>query len=1110
MVMQGPITRARAKQLNQQVSSFLGARNSTYKDGMLPNDIIDYIERTMKALETITDQEEDQRGVQVKMEAQFYSETTFSAFRTRLVPIFQGDNDGYVSKGELKILIAAQNKLLGDFRAGVTLALHDIRHVMDDLSTRLDPVENKVATSTSSSSPSEKSQSEFSSEEGDDEAYSKQDWRSGKQGKKPHRPPPPPPRCGNNGNKGNRGDNDNQFARRDLKKKLQRFDQGNRSVHEYYNDLHVAMLRCDIDEEDDDTMTHFYSGLHKDIQNIVAYKDYNTTDQLFHIAVLAEQELQDRAQSSRNTFGVSSSSRLQSSKGRAAPPDTRRTLPPPATPSTPEVSKSAFVPKTGKTNTISATTPTTSANIVCHRCKGMGHVMRECPSKRAYIATDNGGYISTSEAEEDVQASEEESAAFGGDDAEDYTHNGTYVVQRKKITLLPLTPAEIVKCDRAIGETAERDMALASENQQASKSIVPLKTEPSTPPTSSPAIKLKGGAMLATKSDLATSAFDDVFGYALLCKRVLFSLDDMPPSLLSAVANLLQEFKDVFPTEIPPGLPPLRGIEHQIYLIPGATLPNRAAYRTNPEEAKEIQRQVQELLDHGYVRESLSPCAVPVILVPKKNDDMLDELSGSVMFTKIDLRSGYHQIRMKLGDEWKTAFKTKFGLYEWLVMPFVLTNAPSTFMRLMNEVLRSFIGKFVVVYFDDILIYSKSFDEHLDHLRAVFVALRDARLFANLEKCTFCTDRVGFLGYIVTSQGIEVGETKIDAIRSWPTPTTFTQFSWSCRFLSALREGFSTIAAPLNELTKKGVTFHWGTTQEKAFNTLKDKLTHAPLLQLLDFGKTFELECDASGIGIGGVLLQEGKPVAYFSEKLNGPSLNYSTYDKELYTLVRVLETWQHYLWPKEFVIHSDHESLKHIRSQAKLNKRHAKWVEFIESFPYIIKHKKGKDNVIADALSRRYTLLSQLDHRIFGLETIKGLYAADFDFKEAFQNCREGRTWNKYVLNDGLLFRANKLCVPDSSVRLLFLQEAHGGGLMGHFGVKKTTEVLTAHFFWPKLKRGVERYVARCTTCNKAKSRLNPHGLYLPLPVASVPWADISMDFVLGLPRTKKGRDRT
>jgi hypothetical protein len=169
---------------------------------------------------------------------------------------------------------------------------------------------------------------------------------------------------------------------------------------------------------------------------------------------------------------------------------------------------------------------------------------------------------------------------------------------------------------------------------------------------------------------------------------------------------------------------------------------------------------------------------------------------------------------------------------------------------------------------------------------------------------------------------------------------------------------------------------------------LKDKLTHAPLLQLPDFSKTFELECDASGIGLGGVLLQEGEPVAYFSEKLSGPSLNYSTYDKELLALVRTLETWQHYLWPKEFVIHSDHESLKHIRSQAKLNRRHAKWVEFIESFPYVIKHKKGKENVIGDALSRRYTMLSELDFKIYGLETIKEQYVHDVDFKDVLLNC--------------------------------------------------------------------------------------------------------------------------
>ena len=379
----------------------------------------------------------------------------------------------------------------------------------------------------------------------------------------------------------------------------------------------------------------------------------------------------------------------------------------------------------------------------------------------------------------------------------DATHHGrsnkyTFVHNGKKITLLPLTPAEIVEADKERAASLKLD---ESENQQVAKSVFPPKKDKLSPSSKVEGIKLKGGVMLATKCDIGDISNDDMC-YFLICKQALVSLDDIASSIPPVVTNLLQEYEDVFPAEIPPGLPPMRGIEHQIDLIPGASLQNRAAYRTNPEETKEIQWQVQDLLDHGYVRQSLSPCAVPVILVPKKDgswrmcvdcrainnitiryhhpiprlDDMLDELCGSIIFTKIDLRSGYHQIRMKLGDEWKTAFKTKFGLYEWLVMPFGLTNAPSTFMRLMNEVLRPFIGRFVVVYFDDILIYSKSLDEHMDHLRAVFNALRDARLFATLEKCIFCTERVSFLGYVVTPQGIEVDESKIEAIKSWPVP----------------------------------------------------------------------------------------------------------------------------------------------------------------------------------------------------------------------------------------------------------------------------------------------------------------------------------------------------
>jgi hypothetical protein len=465
-------------------------------------------------------------------------------------------------------------------------------------------------------------------------------------------------------------------------------------------------------------------------------------------------------------------------------------------------------------------------------------------------------------------------------------------------------------------------------------------------------IKLKGACFIATKSDLDEIDATTSICYALVCKETLFSIQDAPISLPSAVTNLLQEYDDVFPMKVPLGLPPIRGIEHQIDLIREASLPNCAPYRTNPEETKEIQRQVQELLDEGYVRESLSPCAVPMLLVPMKDgswrmcvncrvinnitiryhhsiprlDDMLDELSG-IVFSKIDLRSGYHQIRIKLGNEWKTAFKTKFGLYEWLVMTFGLTNALNTFMRLMNEVLCAFIGRFMVVYFDDILIYSKSLEDHLDHLRAIFDALCDARLFGNLEKCTFCKDRVSFLGYVVTLQGIEVDQAKVKAIHSWPVPTTVSQvrsFIGLAGFSRHFMKDFSTIAVPLHELTKKSVTFTWAASHQNAFDMLKDKSTHSPLLQLPDFSKTFELECDASGIGLGGVLLQESKPVAYFSEKLSGASLNYSTYDKKLLTLVRILETWQHYLWSKEFVMHYDHESLKRIRSQAKLNRRHA------------------------------------------------------------------------------------------------------------------------------------------------------------------------------------------
>ncbi|XP_027169481.1 uncharacterized protein LOC113769214 [Coffea eugenioides] len=354
------------------------------------------------------------------------------------------------------------------------------------------------------------------------------------------------------------------------------------------------------------------------------------------------------------------------------------------------------------------------------------------------------------------------------------SHNGctnmyTFLHKGRKIILAPLMPKQVYEDQMKIQQECEKvdeRKRIEKHERKERKRSVQNEREKAINGTNHE-VKKEGKVLLIAKAKDVRKGF--LVGrnlFLFYSKEVSANANELDTALPSSFAKLLQEYDDVFPDDVPSGLPPIKGIEHQIDLIPRAPLPNRTAYRSNPEETKEIQRQVVELLVKGWARESLSPYAVPVILVPKKNgswrmctncraintitvkyrrpiprlDDMLDELHGAVIFTKIDIKSRYHQIRIKEGDEWKTAFKTKYGLYEWLVMLLGLTNAPNTFMRLMNHVLREYLGKFVIVYFDDILIYSKSLDEQLQHVKLVLEVLQKERLYANLKKCTFCTD----------------------------------------------------------------------------------------------------------------------------------------------------------------------------------------------------------------------------------------------------------------------------------------------------------------------------------------------------------------------------------
>ena len=445
---------------------------------------------------------------------------------------------------------------------------------------------------------------------------------------------------------------------------------------------------------------------------------------------------------------------------------------------------------------------------------------------------------------------------------------------------------------------------------------------------------------------------------------------------------VIREFPDVFPEELP-GVPPEREVDLSIEVVQGTTPISRAPYRMAPTELKELKTQLQELLDKGFVRPSVSPWGALVLFVKKKDgtlrmcidywqinkvtvknkyplpriEDLFDQLRGASVFSKIDLRSGYYQLRVKEVDVPKTAFRTRYGHYEFMVMPFGLTNASAAFMDLMNRVFRPYLDQFVVVFIDDILVYSKDAQEHEHHLRIVLQTLRENKLFAKLSKCDFWLKEVSFLGHIVSAEGIRVDPVKIEAIVNWKPPRNVTElrsFLGLAGYYRRFVQGFSVIASSLTRLLRKGVKFEWDDKCQSSFERLKEILVEAPVLIQPTSGRDYIVYSDASRIGLGCVLMQDGKVVAYASRQLKPHEQNYPIHDLELPAIVFALKIWRHYLYGGKCRIFTDHKSLKYLLTQKDLNLRQRRWLELLKYYDCIIDYHPGKANVVADALSRK------------------------------------------------------------------------------------------------------------------------------------------------------------